>query len=120
MSLLTQKIPAKMPAGEYPVKLVNYQEMRKEDGKKGPISYIQLSLQFADRTIPYNFFEGNLRYLGSSLRNQLGRDDEMDLQEILEAAKAAPSLFAVVSYNDYGMNLAFHKSTAETNEEVTA
>jgi hypothetical protein len=49
----------------------------------------------------------------------LAEDEEHGLAEILDQAMNSDKLFAVISYNDYGMNLAFHeKVTGETAEDV--
>lgn len=104
MSLLSTKIRAKLPAGEYPVSLITYQEVKNEKG-----GYIELTINMPDRIIKQNFFPTQLNYLGSTLAEQLGlRDSEHDLVEILDVAKGK-NLFAMISYNEYGMNLAFHK-----------
>jgi hypothetical protein len=115
MSLLHTTIKPALPAGKYPVQIMDYSEVENEKG-----GYIALQIAFPDREMQQNFFPKNLEYLGKSLRTQLNKANEtMELVQILEEAKGKP-LFAVVSYNEYGMNLAFHEvtKTAKTTEEV--
>ena len=116
MPLLNTKIKAKLLPGKYPIQITSYKEFENEQG-----GYIQITIALPDRTIPQNFFPSNLNYLGKSLRAQmeLPEDVEMDLVDILEEATQSDKLFAVVSYNEYGMNLALHeKVTVETADEV--
>ena len=117
MPLLDTKIKPKLPAGKYPIHVNNYQEFENEQG-----GYIQLSIALPDRDMLQNFFPSNLGYLGKALRTQLGlsEDEEHGLAEILDQAMNADNLFAVVSYNDYGLNLAFHeKPTVTEAKEVS-
>lgn len=116
MPLLQTKIKARLLPGKYPIHINSYKEFENEQG-----GYIQLSISLPDRDISQNFFPSNLDYLGKSLRTQLGlaEDTEHGLVEILDEATNADNLFAVISYNNYGMNLAFHeKPTVETAQEV--
>ena len=104
MSLLKTTIKPKLPPGEYPVQIVTFREVANEKG-----GYIELTINMPDRLIKQNFFPSQLSYLGSTVGDQLGlRSEEHDLEEILTIAKNK-DLFAIISYNDYGMNLAFHK-----------
>jgi hypothetical protein len=115
MSLLQTKIKPTLPAGEYPIHIMSVKEVPNDNG-----GYIQLSIAFPDRIMPQNFFPSNLSYLGKSLRAQLGlENEEMDLADIIDLAIAKEEpLFGVVSYNDYGLNLAFHRPAVVTKEDV--
>lgn len=107
MSLLKTVIKPKLPAGEYPVSIVTFREVTNPQG-----GYVELTLNMPDRIIKQNFFPSQLSYLGSTLAEQLQiRDAEHDIDEILTLAKGK-QLFAIVSYNEYGMNFAFHRQTA--------
>lgn len=116
MPLLNTKIKARLLPGKYPIHINSYKEFENEQG-----GYVQISVSLPDRDILQNFFPSNLNYLGKSLRTQMGlaEDEEHDLVDILDQAMNSDKLFAVISYNDYGMNLAFHeKVTVETAEDV--
>lgn len=109
MSLLKTVIKPKLPAGEYPVQIVSFREVTNDKG-----GYIELTLNMPDRIIKQNFFPTQIAYLGSTIGEQLGlREDQHEVEEILEIAKGK-QLFVMVSYNDYGLNVAFHKPTAVT------
>lgn len=113
MGLLNTTIKASLPAGEYPVSLISYKEVENSNG-----GYIELTLALPDRTMKQNFFPSNLDYLGKTLRAQLNIQEEKSLEDILELAMTK-DLFAVISYNEYGMNLAFHKPAVVSAKEVT-
>ena len=113
MSLLNTEIKPKLPAGEYTVSLITFKEVTNEKG-----GYIELKLDLPDRIITQNFFPTQLSYLGSTLAEQLElRDQKRSLSEILDIAKGK-KLFAIISYNEYGMNLAFHKPAAPKTDDV--
>ena len=113
MSLLNTEIKPKLPAGEYPVSLITFKEVQNERG-----GYVELKLDMPDRIITQNFFPTQLGYLGSTLAEQLGlRDQKRSLNEVLEIARGK-QLFAIISYNEYGMNLAFHKPAAPKTDDV--
>lgn len=113
MSLLNQVIKPKLPAGEYPIFISSYREVVNEKG-----GYLELTIALPDRVIRQNFFPKNVDYLGKSLRTQLGLEGEETLQSVLDQAIEADNLFGVISYNEYGMNLAFHKQVAPSAEQV--
>lgn len=113
MGLLKQTIKAALPAGEYPVSLISYKEVENSNG-----GYVELTLALPDRTLKQNFFPSNLDYLGKKLSAQLNIKEAKPLEDILEEA-LTKDLFAVISYNDYGMNLAFHRTAAVSAKEVT-
>lgn len=113
MSLLKTTIKPKLPAGEYPVQIVSFREVSNDKG-----GYIELTINMPDRIIKQNFFPSQINYLGSTVGDQLGlREDQHDVGEILELARGK-QLFAMISYNDYGMNLAFHKQAPAKTDEV--
>ena len=117
MSLLKTKIKPRLKPGKYPIKINSVKEFENDKG-----GYIQLALQFPDREMLQNFFPSNLTYLGRCLGDQMGITDEMEvgLDELIDEAIANDhGLFAVVSYNDYGLNIALHEpKTTENTEEV--
>lgn len=122
MGLLNTSFEAKLKPGKYPITISDYKEMHKDESAKGePLDYIQLTVSIDKRNpIKLNFFSQNIKYLGSSLRNQLKREDAMGLVEILDEAVKAKDLWCVISYNEYGMNTAFHEKVVEASEEVKA
>jgi len=116
MSLLDTVIKPRLVAGKYPIRLIEFKSVANDNG-----GYVQLTLAMPDRVINQNFFPSNLDYLGKTLKDQIGKaDQEMKLVEVLTEAKGK-DLFCVVSYNEYGLNVAFHEQTspvAKTKEEV--
>ncbi len=114
MSLLNTVIKAKLAPGKYPISIMGIKEFENDNG-----GYVQLEVALPDRTIKQNFFPSNLLYLGGALRNQLGLEGDHGLKEVLDLAMKADNLFGIVSYNDYGMNLALHEvTTINTEAEV--
>lgn len=116
MPLLNTKIKKKLAPGKYQMHINDVKEFENDKG-----GYIQLKLQVGDREMLQNFFPTNITYLGRCLREQLGLpdDEDMDLVDILDQAQEADHLYAIVSYNDYGLNLAFHEpKTVENSDEV--
>lgn len=115
-SLLKTHIKPRLNPGKYPISLVSYKEMENDKG-----GYVEVTLSFPDRVMRQNFFPSNIEYLGKTLRTQMGMEEGADLDEILEAAKNSDKpLFAVVSYGEYGLNIAFHETVVTENKEVTA
>ena len=117
MSLLNTKIKPRLQPGKYEIKINSVKEFENEKG-----GYVQLDLQFPDRTIAQNFFPSNLHYLGRCLSDQLhvAEEVEIELADLInEAIENHRQLFAIVSYNDYGLNIALHEpKTTENSEEV--
>lgn len=116
MSLLDTVIKPRLLPGKYPIRLIDYKPVANDNG-----GYVQLTLAMPDRIINQNFFPSNLDYLGKTLKDQIGKgDQELKLSEVLDEAKGK-DLFCVVSYNEYGLNVAFHEQTsavAKSKEEV--
>lgn len=111
MSLLDTVIKPRLAAGKYPVRLIEFQPFENDKG-----GYVQLTLAMPDRIIKQNFFPSNLDYLGKTLKDQIGKSDqELKLSEVLAEAKGK-DLFCVVSYNEYGLNVAFHEQTQVTEK----
>jgi hypothetical protein len=116
MGLLNTTILAKLTAGKYQIKLVSFKEVVNDKG-----GYVELSLKFPDRIIRHNVFPGkSMDYTGKALRQQLGLEAETDLGTLLNLCQASDQLFTVVSYNDYGLNLAFHEAITVEDKEVKA
>lgn len=115
MSLLKTTIKKKLAAGKTPMRIVTYKEVANDMG-----GYIEVHLALPDRNIQQNFFPSNIKYLGTSLRQQLNlADEDMELSEILEQAKGK-DIFGVISYNEYGLNIALHEKTEPKNlPEIT-
>ena len=110
--LLETTIKKRLNPGEYEIQIQKYREVTNTQG-----GYIELTIELPDRTIRQNFFKSNLDYLGKSLRDQLGIDADMNLKEILDKA-VGKKLFGIISYNEYGLNLAFHKPRVQETEDV--
>lgn len=113
MSLLSTTIKKRLTAGKYPMTIKSFKEFENDKG-----GYLQLVLSLPDREIKQNFFPSNLSYLGKNLRDQLDLENEdMDLQEILEAS-VNQEIFGIVSYNEYGLNIALHEQPVVEDKEV--
>ena len=110
MGMLNEVVKARLSAGKKVIKLVSFVEGHVE----GKGDNIKITWQLPDRTLPQVYFPGkNITYVASCLKDQLGKsDEEMSVLEILTAAQETDKeLFTVVSYNTYGLNLAFHEVT---------
>lgn len=113
MSLLNTQIKKRLLPGKYPMKIKHYEEFTNDKG-----GYLQIVLVLPDREIKQNFFQSNLDYLGKTLRDQLSLENEdMDLEEILKKAKGK-EIFGVVSYNEYGLNIALHEQPIVEEKDV--
>ena len=113
MPMLKTIIKANLPAGKYPIKLISFQEFVNDKG-----GYIQVTFQLPDRQVKHQVFnnEKALAYFGSTLKRQMGKEgEELDLEAVLNEAKAFDGLYTVISYHpQYGMNMAFHEEQSKT------
>jgi len=91
--------------GKHIVKVVDFREVINPNG-----GYIELTLQFSDRTMKTNWFPNQLSYLLGCLKNQLGKSNtEMTAIDILNSVKDK-EIFVITSMDEkHGLNISFHE-----------
>jgi hypothetical protein len=107
-SLLNTVSKKSLTMGKHIVKVVDFREVINPNG-----GYIEVSLQFSDRTMKTNWFPNQLNYLLGCLKAQLGKSNcEMTAFDILNSVKDK-EIFVICSMDEeYGLNISLSESKA--------
>lgn len=117
---LDEKVLKRLSEGQHTAKLLIWTDDSDEKGDRLSLTWEILTPGY-ERTLKQAVFPGQLQYVTSCLRNQMGlQDEDVTMKDILNKGYTH-QVTLYITYNTYGMNIGLHEPVVEaTAEEAQA